>query len=411
MENRSYSWKAIDQEGRIISGRWEVNGPKEVRKKLFSLGYFPLNIRQNKPMFYELVQRIWRLLGRVSQLDQLRNWSLITKRLSVLLQSGIPLVKAIEILDQTTKNKRYKHFNWHQVKEKVESGAEFHEALKVMTYPPSPLVIAIIRAGEYVGRLSEALSDISKDLEQQFLFRRKLSEAYAYPVFLLVLTVLILYVLSVMVLPVYEQVFASLDTDLPFMTQVVFGLLHDCPVFLFGMIGVLATCFGILRFRNPRNWQDILSDWLCKVPILGQVYRLNNWYQFTNLLAILLEAGIPMMEALGLTRGALKGNYMKKLLLQLEHAAREGKRLSPVLRLHRDFPQDAIQMLAVGEESGQLSEMLRLMAKTFHYDLEEQMQRLPRIIGPSLIIFIALMIGGIAVGILIPAFDVGTHIE
>lgn len=408
MGNRSFNWKALDQDGRVIRGIWEFKHASEVRSQLFSQGYYPLEIRLNK----QILHSVGSFMDRVNKKsDSLRIWAGIAKRLSLLLQAGIPLVTAIEILGETDKKARFSSFAWDLVKEQIEAGVELSEALQALHPSPTPFIRAMIRAGEQAGTLPEVLAQISVDFEEEYLFRRKLVGAYSYPLFLFLLAFGVIYALSVMVLPVYERIFMSLDSELPILTQVIFSFSRSLPWMMMTILLILMGLFLAIRVRYPKIWREKVSDLISRVPILGRIYRLNDWFQFTRVLATLLEAGIPLMEALNLTSGTVRHYEMKKMIAYLGNAAREGKRLAPVLRLSREFPIEASQMLAVGEESGQLCEMLHSMAKMFHMDLEEQMETLPRILGPVLIIIISAIVGAVAVGVLLPIFDVGTHLD
>jgi type IV pilus assembly protein PilC len=404
----SFSWKALDQEGRIIHGTWEVNRASDVRTQLFAQGYYPLRILPERRILHTL---LYSLDYMNKKSNQQRIWAGITQRLSLLLQSGIPLLQALEILQTQEKTLKLNQLTWDLVIEELEAGSEFSEALEAFVPPPTSYIRAMIRAGEQAGRLSEVLEQMSKELEEEFIFRRKLLGAYAYPLFLLVLTFTVIYALSIFVLPVYEQIFSNLETELPLMTQVIFEITRFIPFIALLVPLSLLGGFIILRLRFPDTWREKLSAGLSRLPLFGKIYRLSDCVQFAHVLGALLGAGIPLIEALNLTSGTVRSFIMKKMIKQLEAAALEGRRLSPTLRLNRYFPRDASQMLEVGEESGQLSVMLLHMGRMFRMDLAEQMENLPRILGPTLIVILSTIIGLVAVGVLLPIFDVGTHLQ
>lgn len=408
MGNRSFSWKALDQDGRILQGTWEVNRAADVRAQLFSQGYYPLKILRERRILYALVSSL-DYLNKKS--DQLRIWAGITKRLSILLQSGISLLQAIEILGVQENRSRFNLQTWDLVKEQLEAGAEFSEALDSLIPPPSPYIRAMIQAGEQGGKLPDVLEQMSVELEEKFIFRRKLLGAYAYPVFLLLLTFGVIYALSVFVLPVYERIFSNLETELPLLTQVIFEITQFIPYIALILLLISIGVPSILRLRYPDVWREKLSEGFSRIPLFGRIYRLNDCVQFAQMLGILLGAGIPLIDALNLTSGTVRTYPMKEMIKQLEVAAREGRRLAPTLRQNQSFPRDASQMLEVGEESGQLGVMLLHMGRMFRMDLEEQMENLPQIIGPLLIVILSAIIGLVAVGVLLPIFDVGTHLQ
>lgn len=408
MGKKSFAWKALDQDGRVIQGIWELKNSSEVRSQLFLQGVYPLKIHHNQSIF----KTVGSFMDQMNKKNaSLQIWGSYAKRLSLLLQAGIPLVSAVEILGEADKKGRVYPYAWDRVKEKIEGGVELSEALLVLQPPPTPFFLAMVRAGEQSSNLPQVLEQVALDFEEEYLFRRKLVGAYAYPLFLLSLALGVIYALSVVVLPVYQQIFNSLESELPWMTQVIFRVADSLPWVLGGL---LITFFGfslMMVIRHPKIWREKLKDWLSGIPLVGKLYQLNDGYQFTRVLATLLEAGIPLLEALQLTQGTVQQYEMKKNISYLIDAAREGRRLAPVLRHYRKFPLEASQMLAIGEESGRLSEMLYSMAKIFRIDLEDRMDSLPRILGPILIVIITIMIGAVAIGVLLPIFDVGTHLD
>lgn len=404
----SFSWKALDQDGRIIQGTWVVNRAADVRTQLFSQGYYPLKILPKRRILSALITS---LDSMNKKSDQLRIWAGLTQRLSLLLQAGIPLLQALDILGEQDKRSRFNPLTWDLVMEQLEKGVEFSQALDALVPPPTPYIRAMIQAGEQAGRLPEVLAKMSEELEEEFIFRRKLLGAFAYPAFLLLLTFGVIYALSIFVLPVYARIFSNLEAELPFLTQVIFEITQFIPYIAMILLIFVLGLFLLLRLGYPDTWREKLSDRFSRLPLFGRIYRLNDCVQFAHVLGTLLEAGIPLLDALNLTHGTVRTYPMKKMVQQLGVAAREGRRLAPTLRLNRSFPRDASQMLEVGEEAGQLSVMLQHMGKMFRMDLEKQMESLPQILGPLLIIMLSGIIGLVAVGVLLPIFDVGTHLQ
>ncbi|AGA69874.1 type II secretory pathway, component PulF [Desulfitobacterium dichloroeliminans LMG P-21439] len=408
MRNYSFSWKALDQEGNTFEGIWDVKHDTEVRKRLYAKGYYPLAIVPRG-------RKLTLLMGYLNYLnvksDKLRIWASITHRLALLLQAGIPLLLAIDILAKQHKTSRINRYGWDQVIEQLEAGAEFSDALEVMALPPTPYIKAMVQAGERAGKMPEALGTLSGELMEEHKYRSKLRGILAYPLLLLILTLGIIYTLSLMVLPVYERIFLSMGAELPMLTQIIFRVSHSLPalILLIGLGGILS--FIVLRIRNQDYWQEKFRDKLCYIPLFGKVYQLNDHLKFSQVLGTLLEAGVPLLEALRLTRDTVQTFSMKNLVLELEEAARMGRRLAPVLLHTGGFPKDAAQMIEVGEESGQLSPMLHHLSKLFRMELEDQMNRVPNLIGPLLVMVLAGIIGLVAVGVLLPIFDLGTHIQ
>jgi len=223
--------------------------------------------------------------------------------------------------------------------------------------------------------------------------------------------VVVLYVLSVWVLPMYEKLFMSMGAELPFLTRVIFACGRQLPVFLWSGLGLIASGLLVLRLTSPDLWKKRLVHILGRLPLSGKVYRLRDLVQFSRMLGRLLVAGIPLLEALRLTAGALRGPEMLELMNQLVLHVRQGKRMAPLLRASRVFPKEGAEMIAVGEEAGQLDRMLHYVTQMFRRELEDQLDRLTRMIEPALILAVAGLIGLVAAGVMLPIFDLSSHLE
>lgn len=220
MEVHEFVWKAADAEGRIIQGTWQGTGLPEIRRRLFLEGYYPILIRSS--------QGIMGAFPALQVLDRrrspLRFWANLSQRLGMLLEAGIPIISALELMavQEQGKAKLGTQTHWEEVKGYLEAGLELSEALDYVNPPPTPAIRALIRAGEQAGKLPAVLTQLARDLEEEYQFHRKIQGTLAYPGFLFLMALTVIYALSILVLPVYEQVFSNLDSALPILTQVIF---------------------------------------------------------------------------------------------------------------------------------------------------------------------------------------------
>jgi len=408
MRSPSFSWKALDQQGNIHAGTWEVANETEVRSRLFSKGYYPLTIASQQSRV-RIFLSYFQVLARKSEHSLI--WADILRRLALLVGAGIPLLTAVGILERQSQRIGSSGSTWSKVKEQLERGTEIAEALEQMIPPPSPYIKALIQAGERAGRLPEVLDYLSSELVDEYNYRRRLKGAFAYPLLLFLLTIGLVYALGILVLPVYEEIFFSLDAEISILTRVIFQLSHWLPFFGLFLLALGVMAFLIFRFKEPQHWQGMLRDYFARVPLFGKVLMFNDYRRFAQMLGTLLEAGIPLLEAFKLTQGAVLTFSMQSLVRELEEAARAGLSLTTVLAKSKRFPQDAVQLLEVGEESGQLSIMLHHVSKLFWLELEGYMHKVPGLVSPILIIFMTGLIGLVAVGVLLPIFDLGTYLQ
>ncbi|NMA69977.1 MAG: type II secretion system F family protein, partial [Desulfitobacterium sp.] len=320
MKKRAFSWKALNKEGEIIQGVWEVPQLTQVRKLLFAQGYYPLTITPRSQILFRVIENLRDFLKKG---EYLKDWVYITRRLSMILQSGIPMLVALELLEKRSKNKGLK--GWSEVKEEIKAGNQFSEAVKLFKPPPAPHVKAMLEAGEQGGKLPEVLAQIAEELEGDYKFRFKIRNAFAYPVFLLIFTFVLLIALNILAFPMFEEVFLSMGLDTPFLTQVIFQgfplVLQGCSLLILGFLGYIL----FLRWREPSQWKWIMLEHFSKIPFWGQLIRLMDSMRFCRVLGILLDSGINILEALRLTRGAVLTISLRNMLQEMEETTRQGQ--------------------------------------------------------------------------------------
>lgn len=400
MNKRHFVWKAVDLNGRIQHGTSAGEEISEVQRKLRLEGYFPVWIRSTLK---------WKNLLPVRA--DLR-WGSFARRLATLLEAGIPMLQALEMMTFREEKSSLEQEQWQIVRERVESGSDLSEALTLVDPSPAPFVISMIKAGEYTGSVGRVLSEVADELDEEHAYRQKVKAALSYPLLLFSAILLVLYALSVWVLPMYEKLFLSVGAaELPFLTKVIFAAGQKLPLFLGGILGLASAGLLAVRFPSPKRRKLPLENLLGRAPLIGKVYHLRDLVQFSGILGRLLAAGIPLLEALSLTAGTLRGPKMRELTNQLVLNVRQGKRMAPLLGASGIFPREGAEMIAIAEETGQLDQMLHYVTKIFRRDLQEQLNRLTRMIGPILILAVAGLVSLVAGGVMLPIFDLSSHLE
>ncbi len=399
MSKQYFVWKAVDVNGLIQQGKWVGDDISEVQSRLRNEGYFPVAIRAS---------RNWQSIFSFSKNFQ---WSHFARSLATLLEAGIPLLQALEIMTFHEEKLTFQMEQWKSIKERVEEGSDLSEGMSLLRPSPNAFVLSMIKAGEYTGTLGKVLSDVADELEQENVYQKRIKAALAYPMLLLITVVVVLYVLSVWVLPMYEKLFAGMGAELPFLTRVIFAGGRALPFLLWGTLGLVTSGLLVLRLMGPDLWKKCLEHILEELPLIAKVYHLRDLVQFSRMLGRLLAAGIPLLEALRLTAGAVRGSEMLKLINQLVLQVRQGKGMVSLLRVSKIFPKEGAEMIAVAEESGQLDRMLEYVTQMFHRELEDQLDRLTRMIGPALVLALAGLIGLVAAGVMLPIFDLSSHLE
>jgi len=401
MKKQSYVWKAVEVDGTLKQGISQGNGINEIQTYLKKEGYLPVRIRAS-----------WNWKRPRLTLGANIQWSSFARRLGTLLEAGIPLLQALEIMTFHEEKFSLEQEAWKRVKERVEAGSDLSEALGLLEPSPSTFVISMIKAGEYTGSLGKVLNEVADELDQEHVLHKKVKATLAYPLLLSLGIVIVLYVLSVWVLPMYEKLFLSMgSTELPLLTNVIFEIGRKLPtvlgsMFSLGMIGLI-----LIRVLNRNDWKMHLEHLVVRLPMVGKVYRLRDLVQFSRMLGRLIAAGIPLLEGLRLTAGTLRSPGMQELTYHLVLSVRQGNRMAPLLRASRSFPKEGAEMIAIAEETGQLDRMLSYVNQLFRQELEDQLEQILRMLEPMLILAIAGLIGLVASGVMIPIFDLSSHLE
>ncbi|HBV89039.1 MAG TPA: type II secretion system F family protein [Desulfosporosinus sp.] len=399
MSRQRFIWKAVDLNGKILHGVWMGERISEVQARLRKDGYFPVWVRSTLN---------WETLFS-SKVNF--KWSSFARRLSTLLEAGIPLLQALDLMTSHERKLTLEQEQWNRVKNRVETGSDLSEALACLNPSPNSFMLSMIKAGEYTGTVGKALSEVADELDQEYEYRQKIKSALAYPMLLFCAVILVVYILSVWVLPMYEKLFLSVGgAELPFLTKVIFASSQKLPLFLWSLVGLVSGGLLILKFTNQDRWRIRVGNLVGRSPFIGKLYHYRDFVQFSRMLGRLLSAGIPLLEALRLTAGMLRSPEMLELTNQLVLNVRQGKRMAPLLRASKIFPKEGAEMIGVAEEAGQLDQMLQYVTQMFRRELESQLDGLTRMIGPALILLLAGLIGLVAGGVMLPVFDLSSHL-
>jgi type IV pilus assembly protein PilC len=401
MKSLAHVWKAVDAKGQIRQGMCEASETAYIRTWLREQGLYPLMIkpRRNGLNLFSA--------GK----DAKHQWAVFTRRLAIVLEAGIPLLKALDIISIKVSAGKNQRIQWQGVREQIQRGSSIAEALKIVNPAPSLYIESMVRAGEKTGTLANTLSEIADDLEQECLFQRKIRAALAYPLLLLGAFFCVIFVLSLWVLPTYEKLFTSLGTQLPYMTLVIFTCGRHLPIALIICFLVFLSTSLFIRFFYPQSRQEIMTKFITFIPLFGRILRLNELIQFCRVLGRLLTAGVPLLECLHFAESTVRSRQIRKLIKQVAGGVCQGKTLTGALRGSSLFPSDACEMLNVAEETGTLDTMLLHLTIIFRQELDQQLVRLTKFAEPIMILGLSGLIGLVAVGILLPIFDISTNLQ
>ena len=386
-----------------VTGTVVAEEKKNAVEQLSRLGYYVVSVEETDVSVAS--DRVVRppVFFRQVSLKETTNFS---RELADLLESGIPIVRALDILQEQTSNKVMKS-SLQDIREQCVAGSGLSQALSRHPRIFSELFVILTRAGETAGALDQSLRRLSEFSERQLEIRRKIQAAMAYPVLMAVVGVGTVLVLLIFVIPRMVGIFEDLGQSLPLPTQI---LLWTSALFTrhFGWLALAFSIFiwGVLNFFKTfqaRLWLDQVK---LKLPVLGPLIQKIEVGRFAHTLATLLGSGVSTLEALGVSVDTVGNRTIKNELNACSEAVKTGGRLSAALSAGRVIPFGVVQMIAVGEESGRLEKTLQKISENYEREADQSIKVLMSLLEPLMILVLGLIVGFMVVAILLPVFEI-----
>jgi general secretion pathway protein F len=389
-----FAYKATTREGQIVEGYFDAYDEKTVAERLKNTGLIPLKIEPKREGI-----RV-RFLSRVSGKDLLS----FTAQLSTLLNAGLPLDRALNILIEITENRALQGLIGDILKS-IREGSSFSEALQKHPRSFPRLYINMVKAGEAGGVLETVLERLVEFMESAKELKDSLFSAMIYPTILLTTGGISIIVLLVYVLPKFTTIFADLGTSLPFSTLMLVSFSTAVQdywwVLLMLIIMVSVFISRVIKTDAGRRRWDML-----KLRLLGNVIRELETARFCRTLGTLLRSGVPMIAALNNAKDITNNTIISEAIDRLSSDVREGRGIAASLANTGAFPPLALSMIKVGEESGQLEKMLLKVATVYERDLRQSIKRFVGFIEPAMILLMGLVIGFIVLSMLAAIFSI-----
>lgn len=347
------------------------------------------------------------LLSRVKA-DEL---VMMTRNLSSMLKAGLPLSRALSVIERQSKNPRLKS-TLASIRESIAKGEPFFEALKKFPETFSPLYVAMVRAGEESGGMVDTLRMISLQLERSSQLRKKIKGAMTYPAIVISVMIIIGILMMIYVVPTLTGTFVKLKITLPLSTRVIIGtsdfLTHHGLLAIAGAILVIGAMMAAARTALGKR---VLHLTFIKLPVIGNLVKQTNSAYTARTLSSLLASGVDVIGAIKITEDVLQNVHYKKVLAEAAGRVEKGSPLSETFVAHEEFyPVLVGEMILVGEETGQISEMLTEVANFYENEVEEKTKDLSTIIEPLLMVVIGAGVGFFALAMIAPIYSISDSI-
>lgn len=398
-----YTYRAIDAAGGgIVKGTLEASGANGVTAKLRAQGLTPLEVTLTSKTGLNAEVSIPGFEKRV----KVGTLAVFSKQMAGLINAGLPLMRTLSILIDQAEDKKLQRA-LIGVRAAVESGSSFSNALAAHPEVFPPLMISMIRVGEAGGFLGDAMTTIADTYAGEAELQGKIKSATTYPIIVFVIAMLGVVAMVTFVVPIFEGMFTNMGSELPLPTQILVTLSNNMMWILPVMIVVgVAGWLWWVRNRREEKVRRVVDPWRLKLPVVGPLTTKIAVARFSRSLSMMLDAGVPLVQALSIVGAASNNWKIEQAVREIQESVKQGKTFSGPLAKAEVFPPMVAQMIAVGEESGTLAEMLRSIAEFYENEVETATDQLTASIEPVLIVGIGIIIGGMVVSLYMPIFSI-----
>ena len=389
-----FAWEAKDKSGKIVRGEMRAASDTVVRTTLRRQGMLVSKVKKQSRGGG----------GTVTDKDV----TLFTRQMATMMRAGVPLLSSFDIVSKGASNPAVAKL-LIDIKTEVETGSSLNQAFRKYPLHFDQLYCNLVEAGEQAGILDQLLDRLATYKEKTQAIIGKIKSALFYPISILAVAFIVTAVIMIFVVPAFKKVFASFGADLPGPTLVVMSI-SDFFVanwyFIFSIIGG-AIYFFLYTWKRSRPMQIFMDKLMLKLPIFGSVIRKATIARWTRTLSTMFAAGVPLVEALDSVGGA-SGNYVyQSATMKIKAEISTGCSLTVAMQNANVFPNLVIQMIAIGEESGQLDQMSGKVADFFEAEVDEAVDALASLMEPLIMVVLGVLIGGMIVAMYLPIFKLG----
>jgi type IV pilus assembly protein PilC len=398
----TYEYKVRTLDRSVITGTLEAPNQKAAVSDLHRKRYMILSLRE-KGVASPL--SIWRRDRKGGARVSLKTLVVFNRQLATLVNAGIPIVQSLNVLIEEEKDKRFKP-TIMQVCSDIEKGETISEALSKHPRVFTKLYVSMIRSGELGGILDVILLRLASYYEFIDDLRKKVRSAMIYPATVFTIALIIVSFLLAVVVPRFKETFESFGAELPVPTLIVISageFVKNNIIYM--VIGLILFVYGIFMFRKTERGGYLLDSLFLKCPIFGDLIRKVAITKFARTLGSLVKSGVSILESLEVVAKTCGNKIIEKAIMESRVSIREGERIADPLRRSGVFPPMVIQMIAVGEETGSLDEMLNKIADFYDREVNAAISAMSSLIEPLLILFLGVVVGGILIAMFLPIFS------
>lgn len=394
----SYVWEGRDRKGTKSKGELTGANLALVKAQLRKQGIIPDKVKKKpKPLF-----------GGSKKITPF-DIAMLTRQLATMMKAGVPLVQSFDIVADGLENKGLQELVMG-IRNDIASGTSFAGALRRYPKHFDDLYCNLVDSGEKAGALEQMLDRIATYLEKTEILKKKVKKAMTYPIAVVVVAIIVTAILLIKVVPQFEALFQGFGAELPVFTQFVVGLSEWMQEWWFiVLLGIVSVIFLLKEsIRRSQRFSDLVDKYLLKVPIVGEILDKSAVAKFGRVLSTTFAAGVPLVDALDSVAGATGNAVYRDAIDRVKNDVSSGTQLQASMRQQDIFPVMAVQLTAIGEESGNLDEMLAKVAEHYEAVVDDMVDNLTALMEPMIMAVLGVLVGGLIIAMYLPIFQMGS---
>ncbi len=393
-----FLWEGVDKSGRKTRGETEAPNAATVNATLRRQGIKPVKVRRRSKPLFQMKRKI-----------KSKDVTIATRQLSTMIAAGIPIAQSFDILSKGQDNPSMRDM-LISVRQDVEAGTNLSSALGKFPLHFDELYTNLVGAGEQSGTLDVLMDKIAVYHEKTEALKSKIKSALFYPAAVIVVAILVTAVLMIFVIPEFENLFHGYGAELPALTQMVINLSKwfrgNWWILLGGIIGSIV--FLVFTHKRSARMRHIIDRVILRLPIVGEILRKATIARYARTLSTMFGAGVPLVDALESVAGASGNRVYHDGVMEIRSQVSTGQQLATSMEATSLFPNMVVQMVSIGEESGELELMLAKVADFYEQEVDDAVAAMSSLIEPLIMIFLGVVIGGLVVAMYLPIFKMAS---
>lgn len=394
-----FIWQGVNRKGKKISGELSAPSLMALKAQLRKQGITPGRVKKKpKPLFGLSGEKA------ITQGDI----AAITRQIATMLGAGVPLVQTIEMIGSGHSNAKMQKL-LANVGNKLQSGLPLSDCLREYPLYFDGLYCDLVHSGEQSGALETIYDRIATYKEKAEILKAKIKKAMTYPIAVLVIALIVTSILLIFVVPVFQEIFEGFGAELPGFTLFVVGISEFMQAYwYFGLGGIFLAIFLFKRaHRNSPKLRDSVDKKILKLPVVGDLLKKAAVARFARTLSTTFAAGVPLPDALQSAAGASGNAVFRDAILDIRSEVTSGMQMNLAMRNSSIFPDLVIQMVAIGEESGAVDDMLSKVANVYEREVDDAVDNLTALLEPMIMAVLGVVIGGLIIAMYLPIFQIG----